>query len=105
MSETLELFNNLLQLAVDNGASDVHIKTNKPALLRIDGHLEPIDMDSITVNQILAFVDDSCPPQFRSTIVIVSRTSAVSVSTPSTSAGPRAWSSVTSRTSRRVSSS
>ncbi len=64
MSETLELFNNLLQLAVDNGASDVHIKTNKPALLRIDGHLEPIDMDALTVNQILAFVEDSCPPQF-----------------------------------------
>lgn len=64
MSETLELFNNLLQLAVDNGASDVHIKTNKPALLRIDGHLEPIDMDPMTVNQVLAFVEDSCPPQF-----------------------------------------
>ena len=64
MSETLELFNNLLQLAVDNGASDVHIKTNKPALLRIHGHLEPIDMDPLGVNQILAFVEDSCPPQF-----------------------------------------
>ena len=64
MSETLELFNNLLQLAVDNGASDVHIKTNKPALLRIDGVLEPIDMDALTVNQILAFVEDTCPPQF-----------------------------------------
>ena len=64
MSETLELFNNLLQLAVDNGASDVHIKTNKPALLRINGHLEPIDMDPVGVNQVLAFVEDSCPPQF-----------------------------------------
>jgi twitching motility protein PilT len=64
MSDTLELFNNLLQLAVDNGASDVHIKTNKPALLRIDGRLEPIDMDPLTVNQILAFVEDTCPPQF-----------------------------------------
>ncbi len=64
MSETLELFNNLLQLAVDNGASDIHIKTNKPALLRIDGGLEPIDMDALTINQILAFVEDSCPPQF-----------------------------------------
>jgi twitching motility protein PilT len=64
MSETLELFNNLLQLAVDNGASDVHIKTNKPALLRINGHLEPVDMDPLVVNQILAFIEDSCPPQF-----------------------------------------
>ena len=64
MSDTLELFNNLLQLAVDNGASDVHIKTNKPALLRINGQLEPVDMDPLGVNQILAFVEDSCPPQF-----------------------------------------
>ena len=64
MSDTLELFNNLLQLAVDNGASDVHIKTNKPALLRINGHLEPVDMDPLAVNQILAFIEDSCPPQF-----------------------------------------
>jgi twitching motility protein PilT len=64
MSETLELFNNLLQLAVDNGASDVHIKTNKPALLRINGHLEPVDMDPLVVNQVLAFIEDSCPPQF-----------------------------------------
>jgi twitching motility protein PilT len=64
MSETLELFNNLLQLAVDNGASDIHLKSNKPALLRIDGRLEPIDMDPVVVNQILAFIDDSCPTQF-----------------------------------------
>jgi len=64
MSETLELFNNLLQLAVDNGASDVHIKSNKPAILRINGHLEPVDMDPLVVNQILAFIEDSCPPQF-----------------------------------------
>ena len=64
MSDTLELFNNLLQLAVDNGASDVHIKTNKPALLRINGHLEPVDMDPLVVNQVLAFIEDSCPPQF-----------------------------------------
>ena len=64
MSDTLELFNNLLQLAVDNGASDVHLKTNKPALLRINGQLEPVDMDPLGINQILAFVEDSCPPQF-----------------------------------------
>lgn len=64
MSDTLELFNNLLQLAVDNGASDIHIKSNKPALLRINGHLEPVDMDPLVVNQILAFIEDSCPPQF-----------------------------------------
>lgn len=64
MSDTIELFNNLLQLAVDNGASDIHIKSHKPALLRISGKLQPVDMDSLTVNQILSFIESSCPPQF-----------------------------------------
>lgn len=64
MSEASDLFNNLLQLAVDNGASDVHIKTSKPAMLRINGHLEPVDMDSIDINIVLAFVEETCPVQF-----------------------------------------
>lgn len=64
MSENADLFNSLLQLAVDNGASDIHVKSNKAALLRMSGRLEPIDMDPMTVNQILAFIEESCPPQF-----------------------------------------
>jgi twitching motility protein PilT len=64
MSEEVELFNNLLQLAVENGASDVHIKTNKPAFLRLHGHLEPVDMDNMTHAQITRFVEASCPAQF-----------------------------------------
>lgn len=62
--DTTELFNNLLQLAVDNGASDIHLKSNKPAMLRIDGHLQPVDMDSLVASQILAFIEASCPSQF-----------------------------------------
>lgn len=65
MSETLDLFNSLLQLAVENGASDVHVKSNKPALLRMNGQLEPIDMEPMTVNQVLAFIENSCPTPFQ----------------------------------------
>jgi twitching motility protein PilT len=64
MNEDIEIFNNLLLLAVENGASDVHVKTNKPAYLRLHGHLEPIDMDAITTSQILRFVESACPGQF-----------------------------------------
>lgn len=64
MSDIIELFRNLLVLAVENGASDIHIKSSKPALLRIDGHLQSVDMDSLMVNQILSFIENSCPTQF-----------------------------------------
>lgn len=64
MSEAVEIFNNLLQLAVENGASDIHVKTNKPALLRLHGRLEPVDMDALTLDQIHTFVEDVCPEQF-----------------------------------------
>ena len=64
MSEETEIFNNLLELAVENGASDIHIKTNKPAFLRLHGSLEPVDMDKLTHAQIGRFVEASCPAQF-----------------------------------------
>jgi len=63
-SSTIELINNLLQLAVENGASDVHIKSNKPAILRIDGHLETVDMDMVTSDQLLHYIETSCPASF-----------------------------------------
>jgi len=64
MSETTELFNSLLQLAVENGASDIHIKTNKPAFLRLHGRLEPVDMDPMIEDQIIEFIEFSVPPHF-----------------------------------------
>lgn len=64
MSETTELFNSLLQLAVDNGASDIHIKSAKPAFLRLHGHLEQVDMDPLHAEQILEFIEATVPPQF-----------------------------------------
>lgn len=64
MAEETEIFNNLLQLAVENGASDIHVKTGKPASLRLHGHLEPVDMDPMMAVQITRFVEDTCPGQF-----------------------------------------
>lgn len=64
MSESVDIFNNLLQLAVENGASDIHVKTNKPAFLRLHGRLEPVDMDPLTFEQIHGYVDEVCPEQF-----------------------------------------
>ncbi len=64
LSESVEIFNNLLQLAVENGASDIHVKTNKPAFLRLHGRLEPVDMDPLTRECVIEFVETACPKQF-----------------------------------------
>ena len=60
---TLEMFRNLLQLAVENGASDIHIKSGKPAYLRLNGHLEPIEMDPLTQDEIINFIEATVPAQ------------------------------------------
>jgi len=64
MNDSVEIFNNLLQLAVDNGASDIHIKSNKPAFLRLHGRLEPVDMDPLRPEDVYSFVEETCPEQF-----------------------------------------
>ncbi len=64
MSETMEIFNSLLQLAVENGASDIHVKSNKAAVLRLSGRLEGVEMDALTPEQILEFIESSVPAQF-----------------------------------------
>lgn len=64
MSAAVELFNQLLNLAVDNGASDIHIKTNKPAFIRLHGRLEPVDMDAIGQDDVVEFLEETMPEQF-----------------------------------------
>lgn len=64
MSEVTEQFNELLNLAVENSASDIHLKSHKPAVLRLHGHLEPVDMDPITPEDIRTFVEETVPQQF-----------------------------------------
>lgn len=60
----LETFHGILTLAVENGASDIHIKSNKPAFLRLSGHLEGVEMDPISPEAVREFVEQTVPEQF-----------------------------------------
>jgi len=67
MSTTLhtEIVNDLLKLAVESGASDIVIKSEKPGYLRIGGRLRPVEMDPISSEQAQSFVDEHVPRIFR----------------------------------------
>ena len=60
----LETIHGLLSLAVENGASDVHIKSNKPAFLRLSGRLESVEMDPIAPAEVREFIEQSVPAEF-----------------------------------------
>ena len=40
--------NQLLRIAVERGASDLHVKVGAPPFVRIDGHLTPLDMEPVS---------------------------------------------------------
>ena len=42
----------LLQLAVEEGASDIHLRTDVPPRLRIDGQLMDIKLDNVTAEDL-----------------------------------------------------
>lgn len=65
MTSSTDLFNELLKLAVDSGASDIVIKSGMPAYVRLSGRLKPVDMDPITGPEAEAFVAEHIPPVFR----------------------------------------
>ena len=67
VDDPLAVFDALLKLAVENGASDVHVKTACPAHLRIHGRLEAVDMEIMTSAMVYGFVTASCPRQFVNT--------------------------------------
>ena len=60
-----QIFNELLKLGVETGASDCIIKTNKVGYLRISGRLKPVDMEPIPRHIIQAFVDEYVPFVFK----------------------------------------
>lgn len=60
----LETMHSLLSLAVENGASDIHIKSNKAAYLRMSGRLEPVEMDPFTPDDVQEFIEQTVPEQF-----------------------------------------
>ena len=65
MSQTTEIFNDLLKLAVESGASDIVIKSNKPGYVRLSGRLKPVDMDPISADEVREFVDTHVPRVFK----------------------------------------
>ncbi len=65
MSLNAEIFNDLLKLAVQSGASDIVIKSEKPGYVRMSGRLKPVDMDPITASEVREFVDTNVPAVFR----------------------------------------
>lgn len=67
MSVTLhtEIINDLLKLAVESGASDIVIKSEKPGYLRLGGRLRSVEMDPISCEHAQAFVDEKVPRIFK----------------------------------------
>ncbi len=67
MSMTLhtEIVNDLLKLAVESGASDIVIKSEKPGYLRLGGRLRSVEMDPISAEHAQAFVDEKVPRIFK----------------------------------------
>lgn len=61
----MEIINDLLKLAVESGASDIVIKSEKPGYLRIGGRLRSVEMDPITCDQAQSFVDATVPRIFK----------------------------------------
>jgi twitching motility protein PilT len=62
--EPLELFNEVLKLAVENNASDIVVKSNKPACFRLGGRLKQVDMDPLSADDVLGFIEASVPRHF-----------------------------------------
>ncbi len=59
------MLNDLLRLAVESGASDIVVKSNKPGYVRLSGRLKPVDMDPISCPEAQAFVDEHVPKVFK----------------------------------------
>lgn len=62
--DPIELFHEVLKLAVENSASDIVIKSNKPAYFRLAGRLKSVDMDPISGEDVLGFIEASVPRHF-----------------------------------------
>jgi twitching motility protein PilT len=60
-----EIFNDLLPLAVESGASDIVIKSNKPGYVRLSGRRKPVDRDPISFTGAQRLGDERVPMGFR----------------------------------------
>jgi twitching motility protein PilT len=61
----MEILNALFKLAVESGASDVIVKSDKPGYLRIDGGLISVDMEPIDFEVVRMFIEVNMPKVFR----------------------------------------
>jgi len=61
----MEILNALFKLAVESGASDVIVKSDKPGYLRIDGRLILVDMEPIDFEVVRMFIEVNMPKVFR----------------------------------------
>jgi len=66
MTPHTEMLNELLKLAVESGASDIVVKSNKPGYVRLSGRLKPVEMDPISCPEAQAWVDEHVPKVFKS---------------------------------------
>jgi twitching motility protein PilT len=64
MAEIPTLIDDLLRLAVEHGASDIHLKTGRTALFRVDGALIAAEMQPLKAEEINAFIDATLPKLF-----------------------------------------
>lgn len=60
-----EIINSLLKLAVENEASDIHIKSDKPGILRLNGILQEVDMEPISAAESRDFIAETVPYKFK----------------------------------------
>jgi len=65
MAALPQIFEDLLALAVENVASDVHLKAGRPALMRVAGSLVEAEMAPLSAEQLHAFIDATLPERFR----------------------------------------
>ena len=63
--DPVELFNEVLKLAVEANSSDVVVKSSKPAYFRISGRLKQVDMDPIEGEVVRGFVAATVPRNLR----------------------------------------
>lgn len=59
------IFSDLFKLAVEHGASDVHLKVGRPALVRVASQLVETEMPPLTLAQVADFIEATVPPAFR----------------------------------------
>ncbi len=66
--DLINVLDGILELAVENHASDIHIRAGKPAILRINGQLQVIEMEGLSreqVFEILKYLEAQQPGQRR----------------------------------------